>query len=136
MLNGVPPQETEVVAKAKRRSFTAQYKRTIVREADACQEAGEVGALLRREGLYSSHLSAWRGELEQRELEALAPKKRGPKTPPVDPREQELAALRQENAMLRVRAERAELQSSQGNCVLAVNLSRSGCWPPFAASRQ
>ena len=57
------------MAKAKRRSFTAQYKRTIVREADACQEAGEVGALLRREGLYSSHLSAWRGELEQRELE-------------------------------------------------------------------
>ena len=97
------------MAKAKRRSFTAKYKHAIVHEADACKEPGEVGALLRREGLYSSHLSAWRGELEQRELEALAPKKRGPKTPPVAPREQELAALRQENATLRARAERAEV---------------------------
>lgn len=109
MLNGVQPQETEVVAKAKRRSFTAKYKRQIVREADACKEPGEVGALLRREGLYSSHLTTWRRELEQRELAALAPKKRGPKTPPVDPREQELTALRRENATLRARAERAEL---------------------------
>ena len=109
MLNGVPLQETEVVAKVKRRSFTGKYKRKIVREADACKEPGEVGALLRREGLYSSHLTTWRRELEQRELEALAPKKRGPKTSPADPREQELAALHQENAMLRARAERAEL---------------------------
>lgn len=109
MLNRVQPQETEVVAKAKRRSFTAKYKRKIVREADACKEPGEVGALLRREGLYSSHLTTWRRELEQRELAALAPKKRGPKTPAVDPREQELTALRQENATLRARAERAEL---------------------------
>lgn len=109
MLNRVQPQETEVVAKAKRRSFTAKYKRKIVREADACKEPGEVGALLRREGLYSSHLTTWRRELEQRELAALAPKKRGPKTPAVDPGEQELTALRQENATLRARAERAEL---------------------------
>ena len=62
MLNGVHPQETEVVA--KRRSFTAKYKRQIVREADACKEPSEVGALLRREGLYSSHLTTWRRELE------------------------------------------------------------------------
>ena len=129
MLNGVNPQETEVVAKAKRRSFTAKYKRAIVHEADACKEPGEVGALLRREGLYSSHLSAWRGELEQRELEALAPKKRGPKTPPVDPREQELAALRQENAMLRVRAERAELLveiQKKVSTILGVELPKLG----------
>ena len=97
------------MAKARRRSFTAKYKRKIVHEADACKEPGEVGALLRREGLYSSHLTKWRREIEERELAALEPKKRGPKTPPVDPREQELSALRRENATLRARAERAEL---------------------------
>ena len=105
-MQGVQPQETEVVAKAKRRSFTAKYKREIVRQADACKEAGEIGALLRREGLYSSHLTTWRREVEERELAALAPKKRGPK---VDPRDEEMAALRRENAKLTKRAERAEL---------------------------
>ena len=109
MLQQAEPQETEVVAKAKRRTFTAKYKREIVRQAEACTQPGEVGALLRREGLYSSHLTLWRHEVEQRELAALAPKKRGPKSTPVDPREQELAALRRENAKLQVRLERAEL---------------------------
>lgn len=103
------PQETEVVAKAKRRTFTAKYKREIVRQADACKEQGEIGALLRREGLYSSHLTVWRREVEQRELDALAPKKRGPKTEPVDSRDQELAALRRDVTKLTARAERAEL---------------------------
>ena len=109
MLNGVPPQDTEVVAKAKRRRFTAKYKRDIVRRAEACQGSGEIGALLRREGLYSSHLTTWRREVAERELAALAPKKRGPKTSPVDQRDHELAKLRQDNARLLVRAERAEL---------------------------
>jgi transposase len=109
MLNGVQPQETEVVAKAKRRSFTAKYKRDIIRRADACNEPGQLGALLRREGLYSSHLSTWRRELEEQELAALAPKKRGPQTPPQDPRDLELATLRRDNARLLLRAERAEM---------------------------
>ena len=109
MLQQVERQETEVVAKAKRRSFTAKYKREIVRKADACKAAGEVGALLRREGLYSSHLTVWRRELEKQDLAALAPKKRGPKVEPVDPAVQELAMLRRENAKLQARAERAEL---------------------------
>lgn len=109
MLNGAQPQETEVVAKAKRRTFTAKYKREIVRQADACREPGQIGALLRREGLYSSHLTTWRREIEQREVAALAPKKRGPQPMPVDPREQELVALRRENTALKLRAERAEL---------------------------
>lgn len=74
-MNAVQKQEAEVVPKAKRRSFTAKYKRETVREADACKEAGEIGALLRREGLYSSHLTAWRKEVEAQELAALAPKK-------------------------------------------------------------
>lgn len=109
MLQQVEPQETEVVAKAKRRSFTAKYKCEIVRKADACEAPGEVGALLRREGLYSSHLTVWRRDLEKQDLAALAPKKRGPKVEPVDPAVQELAMLRRENAKLQARAERAEL---------------------------
>ena len=102
--NVTPP--TEVVPKAKRRQFTAAYKRQVVREADACSEEGAVGALLRREGLYSSHLSDWRRELKRQEEAALAPKKRGPK---VDLREQKLAEQEREIARLRARAEHAEL---------------------------
>lgn len=109
MLNGNELQETEVVAKASRRKFTAKYKRDIVRRADACKAPGEIGALLRREGLYSSSLTAWRRELEERDLSALAPKKRGPKSTPTDSRDGEMAALRRENAALKSRAERAEL---------------------------
>lgn len=109
MLNGNDHQETEVVAKAKRRRFTAKYKRDIVRQADACDKPGAIGALLRREGLYSSSLTDWRRELEERDLAALAPRKRGPKGKAVDPREEEMAALRREVSALRTRAERAEL---------------------------
>jgi transposase-like protein len=109
MLQQIEAQETEVVAKAKRRSFTAKYKREIVRKAEACKAPGEIGALLRREGLYSSHLTVWRRELEQRELAALAPKKRGPKGKAADPQAQELALLRRQLADANARAERAEL---------------------------
>ena len=108
--HGAEARETEVVAKARRRRFTAKYKRDIVRQADACKESGEeIGALLRREGLYSSHLTTWRREVAERELAALAPKKRGPKSQPVDPRDEELAALRREITKLTRRAEQAEL---------------------------
>ena len=109
MVNGIEPQETEVVAKAKRRSFTAQYKRDIFRRVDACMEPGAIGALLRKEGLFSSHLTAWRREVEQRELQALEPKKRGPKSKRGDPRDLENAALRRELAKVTARAERAEM---------------------------
>src|SRR4029434_5161603 len=68
----------EVVAKATRRRFTVEYKRKIVRDADGCKAPGAVGALLRREGLYSSHLTTWRAARERGEL-AGAPKKRGPR---------------------------------------------------------
>ena len=107
MLQGTEVQETEVVAKAKRRSFSPKYRRDIVRQAEACTKPGQIGELLRREGLYSSHLTSWRKEVAEREEAALTPKKRGPK--PADPRDQELAALRRENAKLTRRAERAEL---------------------------
>src|SRR5436309_12579174 len=71
--------ETEVVAKARRRRFTAEYKRRILREADRCTHPGEIGALLRREGLYSSHVTTWRAARDRGELAGLAPKPRGPK---------------------------------------------------------
>src|SRR5258708_16631433 len=77
----------EVVAKATRRRFTVEYKRKIVREADSCKTPGAVGALLRREGLYSSHLTTWRAARERGEL-AGAPEKPGPAPPGVHPRPQ------------------------------------------------
>ena len=100
--------ETEVSEKAKRRTFPAEYKRRILREAAACTERGELGALLRREGLYSSHLTEWRKQAERGEAAGLAPKKRGPKAKPVDPRDRRIAELERQNAKLTQRSERAE----------------------------
>ncbi len=97
----------EVVAKATRRRFTVEYKRKIVREADACKTPGTVGALLRREGLYSSHLTTWRAARERGEL-AGAPKKRGPVRRVADPRDKRIRELGRENTHWRKRAERAE----------------------------
>ena len=97
----------EVVAKATRRRFTVEYKRAIVREADACRTPGAIGALLRREGLYSSHLTTWRGARDRGEL-AGAPKKRGPARRGVDPRDKKLAAQERELSRWKKRAERAE----------------------------
>jgi len=100
--------ETEVSSKAKRRQYTAEAKRRIVREADACTKPGELGALLRREGLYSSHLVTWRAQRDRGELAGLAPRKRGPKPRPVDERDREIALLKRENARLEARLEKAE----------------------------
>jgi transposase len=99
---------TEVTATAKRRRYTAEYKRRILQEADACKETGGVGALLRREGLYSSHLTHWREQAASGELAALAPKKRGPQAKAIDPRDRQLAEKDREIAKLQRRAERAE----------------------------
>ena len=97
---------TEVVAKAKRRHFTAAEKMRILREVDACQGTGEIGTLLRREGIYSSYLTTWRKQRESRELDGLAPKKRGPKP---NPEAIELAKLRHEHERLKERMRQAEL---------------------------
>src|SRR5262245_5077633 len=99
--------EVEVVAKAWRRRFTVEYKRKILREADGCKTPGAVGALLRREGLYSSHLTAWRAARDRGEL-AGAPKKRGPIPHAADPRDKKIVELERESARWRQRAERAE----------------------------
>ena len=109
---GAPPAgaapEVEVVAKAERRRFAAEYKRRIVREADRCTKPGEIGALLRREGLYSSLLTTWRAARDRGELAGLSPKKRGPKVAPPDPRDKKMAELEREVARQTKRAERAE----------------------------
>jgi transposase len=98
----------EVVAKATRRRFTVEYKRKIVREANACKTAGAIGALLRREGLYSSHLTTWRAARERGELAWPTSKKRGPATQVVDARDKRIAELERETTRWRTRAERAE----------------------------
>jgi len=99
--------DPEVVPKAKRRQFTARYKLRILKEADRCTERGQIGELLRREGLYSSLLANWRQQRALGQLQGLAPKKRGRK--PQDPAAAELAQLRRENERLRVQLEQAEI---------------------------
>jgi transposase len=100
-----PP--TEVTAKAKRRKFTAEYKQKVLAEADACEHGG-LGALLRREGLYSSHLIEWRRARDGGQVAGLTPKRRGPKAKAIDPGAQRLADVEREN--MRLKAENAKLQ--------------------------
>jgi len=101
--------DPEVVPQAKRRRFSAKYKLDILRQADACEEPGAVGALLRREGLYYSHVTKWRRQREQGPLAGLAPKKRGRKPDPDRELRQRNAQLEKENRRLAEKLERAEL---------------------------
>ena len=91
--------DPEVVAQAKRRRFTADYKQRILAQADQAKGSGGVGALLRREGLYSSLLTAWRQEVQTGIRQALTPQKRGPKSQR-DPLQEENQKLQKENARL------------------------------------
>jgi transposase len=102
-----PPPDPEVVAKPKRRRFSAAYRLRILEEADACQGPGEVGQLLRREGLYSSHLSNWRKARREGSLAALSPKKRGAK-PKSNPLEPKVAQLEAKVARLEAELEKAQ----------------------------
>lgn len=104
---GVNP-DPEVLAKARRRRFTVEYKLRILREAERCKEPGAIGGLLRREGLYSSHLVSWRRERERGALEGLGSRKRGRKTRPESVLEKQVAELERENQRLRKRLEQAE----------------------------
>src|SRR5512144_2015940 len=105
---GVP--DPELVERPKRRRFSAEYKLRVLREADACARPGEVGALLRREGLYTSHLTAWRKQRDAGALEALGrPRGRAP----ADPRAARIAALER-------RAERAEAELEKARRVIEV----------------
>ena len=103
---GVP--NPEVLAKPKRRRFTAAYKARIVEEAAACTESGQIGALLRREGLYSSALNLWRKQYQSGALQGLKDNKRGRKQVN-DPRDKELERLRRDNQRLTQKLEQAEL---------------------------
>ena len=105
LVSALAGADTEVVARAERRRFTAEYKLRVLQAADRCAP-GELGAFLRREGLYSSHLTTWRRQREAGQLVSLAAQKRGRKT---DPQATELARLQRENANLQAHLQRAEL---------------------------
>lgn len=104
----VASEKTETLERPKRRTFTAEYKQAIIKEADSAVDPGAIGALLRREGLYSSHLATWRRERDAGAIAGLKPKPRGPKAR-VSAEAKELAQLRQENEALRHRLKQAEL---------------------------
>ncbi|WP_390883521.1 IS3 family transposase [Kovacikia minuta] len=98
----------EVVEKAQRRIYTAEYKLRILQETDSCSE-GQIGAILRREGLYSSHLTTWRRQRQAGQLAALTDNKRGRKPMPANPLNAEVERLRRENERLSQRLQQAEL---------------------------
>jgi len=102
-----PTPDAEVAAKPKRRQFAASYRLRILEEADACQGPGEIGQLLRREGLYSSHLSSWRKARREGSLAALAPKQRGQKPKARNPLEPKVKQLEAKVARLEAELEKA-----------------------------
>ena len=120
--------EVEVMAKPTRRRYTAEYKLRILRAAEACSGRGEIGALLRREGLYSSNLTQWRKQRERGELEGLS-RKRGPLPKGKNSLADKVKVLERENARLKGRAERAEglveLQKKVSE-ILGIELGRNG----------
>ena len=99
---GVSPTRT-------RRRFTAAFKLQILEAAAQCTKPGELGALLRREGLYSSHLVAWRAAVKSGTLVVGAPRRRGPKPTPPDPSSKRIALLERQLGRATARAERLEL---------------------------
>ncbi|TBR17780.1 MAG: hypothetical protein EPO57_08790 [Chitinophagaceae bacterium] len=120
--------EVEVMAKPTRRRYTAEYKLRILREAEALSGRGEIGVLLRREGLYSSNLTQWRKQRERGELEGLS-RKRGPLPKGKNSLADKVKVLERENARLKARAERAEglveLQKKVSE-ILGIELRRNG----------
>ena len=106
--NAVAHPDPEVVAQAQRRHFTAEYKQRILAETDQAKGSGSIGALLRREGLYSSLLATWRREREAGVCQALSPQKRGPKSKR-DPVAEENQQLRRETQRLTEKLRKAEI---------------------------
>jgi transposase-like protein len=105
----IAPADPEVPEKAVRRHFSAEYKLNILQQAEACRGEESIGALLRREGLYSSHLTTWRRQRETGILSGLSPKRRGRKASVRNPLQPEVDRLRKENLRLQKRLKRAEL---------------------------
>jgi len=114
-----PPPDSEVEAKPRRRRFSAAYRLRILEEADRCQSPGEVGRLLRREGLYSSHLSQWRKARREGSLAALAPKRRGAKPSARNPLE---PTVRQ----LEAKVKRLEAELEKAHTILGVQEKVAG----------
>ena len=112
---------TEFAAVPKRRSFTAKYKLQILGETDRAADTGGISAILRREGLYSSALSDWRGQREAGTLGALQPRLRGPEKAAVNPLQAELAKANRENAASRRRLDQAE-------AIIAIQKKWQPCW--------
>jgi transposase-like protein len=129
MASAMKTHDTEVPAKARRRRFTAEYKQKILQEAERSRKAGEIGALLRREGLYSSHLTAWRAARASGERAGLEAKRRGTKPRVRDGQAQRVAELEREVTRWKGRAERAEflveLQKKVA-CILGIELDENG----------
>jgi transposase len=104
----IAPPDPEVPEKATRRQFSAEYKKRILEEVDSCTELGQIGAILRREGLYSSNLGKWRRQRAKGTLDGLTPQKRGKKPKRVDPKDKRNAELERENRRLRKKLDQAE----------------------------
>ena len=113
--------DPEVVAKPTRRRFSAEYRLRILEEADRCTQPGEIGRLLRREGLYSSHLSVWRKARRNGSLKALRPKKRGAK--PAEPN-----PLSGKVRQLEAKVARLEKELATAHTILDVQGKLPGCW--------
>jgi transposase len=111
--DGKPIPDPAVAERPVRRRFTAEYKIRILREAERCTQPGQLGALLRREGLYASHLNTWRQQRDAGILAGLTPKRRGPKPPPDDP-------LLVENRRLRCEIERLTVRLRQLEAIIEV----------------
>lgn len=107
--NERPTPSPEVLERPVRRRFTTEYKAKIVAEADACAKMGQMGELLRREGLYSSHLSTWRRQRDEGGLAGLTPKRRGRKPKAKNPLADENERLRRENLRMKEKLRQAEL---------------------------
>jgi transposase-like protein len=103
------PPDPEVTGKKPRRKFTAKYKLRMLKKADACTEPGQLGTLLRQEGLYSSNLTTWRKQRDEGLLIAMSPKKRGRKVQPKNPLAPEIARIQKENQRLKQKLRQAEL---------------------------
>jgi transposase len=101
--------DPEVLENKPRRKFTAKYKLDILRKVASCTEPGQIGVLLRREGLYSSNLSTWKKQRDQGLLNAMSPKKRGRKKQEINPLSQEVVRLQKENERLKNKLKQAEI---------------------------
>lgn len=124
---GVTPADTEVIERAVKRTFTAEYKQRILREADHCRP-GELGALLRREGLYRSHVQKWREQRDRAEREALTAKKVGRKAKEPNPEARRVAELERKVSRLEKQLKQAEAVidlQKKISAILEIPLSQS-----------